>query len=536
MAPSTTKGPEKPKKPPKKPDKSKKPKKKKKKTKKKGKGTKRLKKAAKKAGNAAKLLVAKVSFVKIMPEDGIGEAAAERKRLKRAKSSKMKRAMEAWWERHAKAAIAASILKTAFEAFMYYFDVASDVLVTLDLSATNNPVWTFLMVTFLVLPTLVTSRGILKYRRQVSGRDVPWWEPYVFFPLYLAAPVLLDCSMLFIAIIKLNQCPLPNAFTAFLVSYAAMRTFTEAVLESLPQLILQAWIWGRCTGRVGAAVAECGAPDTAAGEACCPPQEEMGLLVFSLSLSLVEVLYQVLTIVWVSRVLGVPVKEYVATLIKIGGGLPIDAIKENDITELKVRFSLDEAQVKQLAGALRANTSLERGVDLSRTRFTVAGAKALAHALCSNTALKKITLSTYKAYSSDKEKFELDLFALRGDTKKRSLDMSNRGLTFVDGVVIAELLKANKTMTKLVLRNNKLGDNGAAALAMMLCVNKTLEKLNLENNKIEHRGGQAMVEALRANSKLNYLNLLSNRVETTVRKQLQEVAKAKKGGGVDVKA
>ena len=478
-----------------------------------------------------------VSFHKIVPEtDAEAAAAAQKRKLRRAKTSRFKKKYDAWWERHARAAAGATVAKAVWEAVMYYFDVASDVLVTMELADTNNPAWTGLMVFFLLLPTLVTSWGIAKYRRQVGGRSVRWWEPYVLAPVYLCAPLVLDCSMLFVSVVKLDLCPcsLPDAFTAFLVSYAAMRTFTEAVLESLPQLVLQLWIYGRCTSAaLGARVPSC--DEVAAGAPCCPPQEEMGLLVFSLTLSVVEVGYQLLTIVWVSRVLGVPVREYVATLIKIGGGLPIDAIKENEITELDVGFALDDAQVKQLAGALRNNTSLKRGVDLHRTRFKAAGAKALASALAENTSLRRITLSAYKRYDSDKEPFELDLHALRGHAKKRSLDLSNRGLAFVDGVVIAELLKGNGTMTKLILRNNKLGDDGAAALAMMLCVNSTLQKLNLENNRIEYRGGMAMVEALRANRALSYLNLQSNAVEKGVREKLKEVAAAKKGTAIDVK-
>ena len=72
---------------------------------------------------------------------------------------------------------------------------------------------------------------------------------------------------------------------------------------------------------------------------------------------------------------------------------------------------------------------------------------------------------------------------------------------------MADLLAHNRTLKKVCLHQNRIGDPGAAALAQALRVNTTLTYLELRGNPIEEEGAAALVEALRVNYALTRLAL-----------------------------
>ena len=51
-------------------------------------------------------------------------------------------------------------------------------------------------------------------------------------------------------------------------------------------------------------------------------------------------------------------REYLTQLVRMGDGLPLGKIANNDIVELNVDFELTSAQARLLAKVLRKNTSL----------------------------------------------------------------------------------------------------------------------------------------------------------------------------------
>jgi hypothetical protein len=67
---------------------------------------------------------------------------------------------------------------------------------------------------------------------------------------------------------------------------------------------------------------------------------------------------------------------------------------------------------------------------------------------------------------------------------------------------IAAALKANRSLLKLDLRNNRIAADGAAALVEMLRFNNTLSSLDLRWNELGAVGGQALVDVLRFNRTL----------------------------------
>ncbi|KAM7284016.1 hypothetical protein ISCGN_001119 [Ixodes scapularis] len=78
----------------------------------------------------------------------------------------------------------------------------------------------------------------------------------------------------------------------------------------------------------------------------------------------------------------------------------------------------------------------------------------------------------------------------------------------------AELLKKNKTLSRVSLYNTKLKDKGAVAIAGALATNDTLQHLNMGGNSIGLTGAKALASSLEANSSLLTLNLQNNNLGT----------------------
>merc|ERR1712238_250713 len=68
----------------------------------------------------------------------------------------------------------------------------------------------------------------------------------------------------------------------------------------------------------------------------------------------------------------------------------------------------------------------------------------------------------------------------------------------------------NKTLNKLNISYNYIGEEGGKALAEMGMTNKTLNKLNISNNYIGTEGGKALVKMLETNTTLKTLYLSGN--------------------------
>ncbi|XP_004363984.2 protein kinase [Capsaspora owczarzaki ATCC 30864] len=77
---------------------------------------------------------------------------------------------------------------------------------------------------------------------------------------------------------------------------------------------------------------------------------------------------------------------------------------------------------------------------------------------------------------------------------------------------MAEALKVNETLQKVLLNGNRIGDAGTQAVAEALKVNKTLVELYLNDNQVSDIGTQALTEALPENKTLNRLNLSENQI------------------------
>ena len=108
--------------------------------------------------------------------------------------------------------------------------------------------------------------------------------------------------------------------------------------------------------------------------------------------------------------------------------------------------------------------------------------------------------------------------------------LKNKGLTDHDATVVAEILKSNTSVTKVILGGNKeIGDEGAKALAEALKVNATVERLYLDGCGIGDDGAAALAEALRSNTSLTVLDLGGNGIGEQGKQLLREAVAGREG-------
>ena len=82
---------------------------------------------------------------------------------------------------------------------------------------------------------------------------------------------------------------------------------------------------------------------------------------------------------------------------------------------------------------------------------------------------------------------------LLGASGDATLDLSGKRLGPDSALVISTLLRGNHALTKLVLRNNEVGNRGAHALAAALKRNSTLTVLDLRDNGWIHEKTAALL-------------------------------------------
>lgn len=154
-----------------------------------------------------------------------------------------------------------------------------------------------------------------------------------------------------------------------------------------------------------------------------------------------------------------------------------------------------------IAAALAKNTVLTH-LNIAKNKFKEAAAEKIACALKKNSTLTELVLSSNA----------INIQNCKGNVA--SINCHRKLYEDMDIVVIASLITSNKSLQKLVLSDNSIGDHGARSLAEALRTNKSLQKLILHRNNIGNRGARAFAEALPTNCILKELDLSHNVIET----------------------
>ena len=95
----------------------------------------------------------------------------------------------------------------------------------------------------------------------------------------------------------------------------------------------------------------------------CNFQAEEGgnaALMETLAISITSIVYRLVMTCFEMQRENLTLREYVTQLVRMGDGLPLVRIANNDIVELNVDFELTPAQARLLAKVLGNNTSLKR--------------------------------------------------------------------------------------------------------------------------------------------------------------------------------
>jgi Ran GTPase-activating protein (RanGAP) involved in mRNA processing and transport len=157
---------------------------------------------------------------------------------------------------------------------------------------------------------------------------------------------------------------------------------------------------------------------------------------------------------------------------------------------------------------------------LRNNGLTTIGATHLAQALKRNTALSTVVL--YEHHMEASGNIEIAKSLLQNNTL-RDFELWGQ----VDkscAAIYADVLRSNKTLTRLSLYKSEIDNDGAHELAKGLKGNTTLKVLNLHSNYIGGAGGRALAEALAGNITLSALNLENNFLSEEVKELLKQQA------------
>ena len=242
----------------------------------------------------------------------------------------------------------------------------------------------------LVLQFLVVYLRVLPYLDTTFGRES---EIYLCF-LILGFPLglfFLDFLMFLEPFGLLTILPFPPWMKQFIPAYKATRVIAEVVIESLPQSMLQGYIYVVVINHCGAA---------AAAEAVCLPREyammeSLSTLPKSILISTLATLKTWIELVFGARAAGLTVMAKGLQLWHVGAGLPLDALKKGTIVEWACPYELDESEVAPLIDALTKNGSLIY-LNLAKSGITFSGKDPTGLALVEKMAHSAAALSSIK--------------------------------------------------------------------------------------------------------------------------------------------
>ena len=143
--------------------------------------------------------------------------------------------------------------------------------------------------------------------------------------------------------------PFPEWLRQFVPAYKATRIIAEVVIESLPQCLLQSYIYCIVLYHSKAGVAS-------------PSELAMvdfaSVLPTSILISTIAMLKMWIEVVNGARAAGLSIHAKAIQLWEVGAGLPLDALKKGSIVEWKCPYQLEGPEIPPLIDALCRNMSL----------------------------------------------------------------------------------------------------------------------------------------------------------------------------------
>jgi hypothetical protein len=206
----------------------------------------------------------------------------------------------------------------------------------------------------------------------LSNTFSPESRIYLVF-LWLGFPLglfFLDFLMFLEPFGLLTILPFPPWMKQFIPAYKATRVIAEVVIESLPQSVLQSYIYV-------VVIKRCGHNAPLDPTRPCLPRhmammESVSALPKSILISTLATLKTWVELVFAARAAGLTVMAKGLQLWNVGAGLPLDALKKGTIVEWACPYTLDESEVTPLIDALSKNGSLT-SLNLGPSGITFSG-------------------------------------------------------------------------------------------------------------------------------------------------------------------
>jgi Ran GTPase-activating protein (RanGAP) involved in mRNA processing and transport len=188
-----------------------------------------------------------------------------------------------------------------------------------------------------------------------------------------------------------------------------------------------------------------------------------------------------------------------------------------DLTDQDMDIVVKQAIVQKQCTALLLNDNL----------ITSKGADIIANALYNNTTLEELNL--WNNQVSDLGVFYLSKVLSVGNFTLRSIGLGQNGISDVGAQHLAEMLTTSRTITRLWLFHNEIGDRGVQALADALAhQNKSLQWLDLRLNKsVTDSSFDALADMLKNNQSLKKFWMEYCNLSRPVKAKIREIGQAK---------
>ena len=240
-----------------------------------------------------------------------------------------------------------SIVNAMLNLALYFLDIVTDIVLLLVFMKHGWLFCSIWSICFIAFPYLIAMYGIFKVKETAfKDLNIDWDYGYDSFKKMLLAlfsptfPLLFDIFMPFHRL--LNKY-IGDNFSNFMTQYEATRTVSETILESMPQLGLQIYmiIYCRTYGCNFQTDGDDG-DDTALARA------------FIISISCI--VYRIVLTWYEIQKENITLKEYFIQLVKMGEGIPLSKIANNEIDKLDLTdMDLTVAQVRLLIKVLKNN-------------------------------------------------------------------------------------------------------------------------------------------------------------------------------------
>ena len=243
-----------------------------------------------------------------------------------------------------------SAANAIFNLNLYYLDIVTDAILLATFVNEGWVMYSAWSATFIALPYLIASYGIFKVRKS-AFKDYIRWEGgtdsgkiAIFYLCCPALPIVFDILMPFNRLF--GDCA-GESLSNFMSQYEVTRTLSEAVLESVPQLAMQIYTVVHCS------------------EGTCNFRIDEGgntAFFWAVISSIACIVYRVVLTVFEMHRENLTLNQYLRQLVRMGGGLPLTKIANNEIDRLEIDFDLRASKAKLLANVLENNSSLKQVV------------------------------------------------------------------------------------------------------------------------------------------------------------------------------